>query len=58
MCSYADFYSIIEGLSFEQQQSRLHWWLTEVQKPSLTAVDPIESVARRVVLIARSVTGG
>ncbi|KAI0344833.1 hypothetical protein BDW22DRAFT_1355001 [Trametopsis cervina] len=51
---------ITEGLSVQQQQARLRWWLTEVNKASTsnkTLSSPPDPIARRVVLISRSALG-
>ncbi|KAI0700929.1 LETM1-like protein-domain-containing protein [Cytidiella melzeri] len=49
---------ITEGRTLQQQRTRLHWWLTEVQKPSPPAPDQSDPITRRLILIARGVSGG
>ena len=49
--------SVTEGLTLQQQQARLHWWLTEIQRSKI-GLDQLDAlIARHLVLIARDVIG-
>jgi len=52
---------LTQGLSFQQQQRRLQWWLTQTRNPADSKPDastsPSDPIVERLVLIARSVIG-
>ena len=47
-------FSLTEGLTPKQWQSRLRWWLNSVNVEKEQGVDPI---LRRILLVARSGAG-
>ncbi|KAI0093294.1 hypothetical protein BDY19DRAFT_419586 [Irpex rosettiformis] len=48
---------VTEGLSLKQQQARLQWWLTEIQKSQTESQQHDDPIAHHLVLIARDVIG-
>lgn len=50
-------YSITDGLTPKQWQSRLKWWLTNVNMAKTASGVNVDPIHERVLLVARSAVG-